>query len=403
MSGVRVWTCTGRADRRSEIGRPIRVLFIGHTYLLRVNQQKLIELSRYRDLELHLLTPRRWHGDLFDIDVERIESTDETPIIHHVLNTWLHHRESWYIYSPACLQLIKRLQPDIIHCEQGAFALSYAQVILGKRLFAPHAKVLFFTWVNLPYHFTGLKAAVEQFNLRHSDCAVAGNQAAKQILLDHGFRRPIHIMPQLGVDLTLYRREDAGALRRRLGLTASFIVGFLGRIDHQKGVLVLVRALAQLRDRSWQALLVGNGKAEDDVRRVAGELGILDRFMFAGAVRNDEVPRYFNCVDVSVLPSLTTPRWMEQFGHTIIEAMACEVPVIGSDSGEIPHVIGEAGLVAREGDVQDLTEKLRQVMEDTHLRQDLIAKGKRRVTEQFTHAMIAQRTYQVYLELMGRP
>ena len=54
--------------------------------------------------------------------------------------------------------------------------------------------------------------------------------------------------------------------------------------------------------------------------------------------------------DVLVGPSLTTPRWKEQFGRMLVEAMACGVPVIGSDSGEIPHVIGDAGIVVPEGD-----------------------------------------------------
>ena len=59
-------------------------------------------------------------------------------------------------------------------------------------------------------------------------------------------------------------------------------------------------------------------------------------------------------MDVSVLPSLTRPNWKEQFGRTLAEAMSCETPVIGSDSGEIPHVIGDAGLIFKEGDAQAL-------------------------------------------------
>ena len=67
-----------------------------------------------------------------------------------------------------------------------------------------------------------------------------------------------------------------------------------------------------------------------------------------------EVPAVLRALDVLVLPSLTTPSWKEQFGRVLQEAMACAIPVVGSDSGEIPHVIGDAGLVTPEGDAAAL-------------------------------------------------
>jgi glycosyltransferase involved in cell wall biosynthesis len=63
------------------------------------------------------------------------------------------------------------------------------------------------------------------------------------------------------------------------------------------------------------------------------------------------MPAYFNAMDILCVPSRTTPRWREQFGRVIIEAFACGIPVIGSDSGEIPIVIDDAGIVARENDL----------------------------------------------------
>ena len=59
----------------------------------------------------------------------------------------------------------------------------------------------------------------------------------------------------------------------------------------------------------------------------------------------NDVPRHLRALDALVLPSESTPLWKEQFGHVLIEAMACGVPVVGSDSGAIPEVIGEAGLL----------------------------------------------------------
>jgi glycosyltransferase involved in cell wall biosynthesis len=93
-----------------------------------------------------------------------------------------------------------------------------------------------------------------------------------------------------------------------------------------------------------------------------------------------------------VLPSLTRRNWKEQFGRVLVEAMACGVPVIGSDSGAIPEVIGEAGLIVPEGDIQALADALRAIMWDVGVQRKLGKMGRERVLERFTQKEIAART-----------
>jgi glycosyltransferase involved in cell wall biosynthesis len=76
--------------------------------------------------------------------------------------------------------------------------------------------------------------------------------------------------------------------------------------------------------------------------------------------------------------------------------MACGVPVVGSTCGEIPNVIGEAGLIFPEGDVAALRSQLQRLHDDTTLRRDLAQRGRQRVLDHFTQAQIAQKTYEVY-------
>ena len=122
--------------------------------------------------------------------------------------------------------------------------------------------------------------------------------------------------------------------------------------------------------------------------------------MWIDAVPPEEVPAYINCMDTLVLPSRTTAGWVEFFGRVLIEGMACEVPVIGSDSGEIPHVIDDAGLIFHEADADALAERIGQIANNASLRNDLVARGLTRI-EDFTWETIAERTYQVYQELFG--
>jgi glycosyltransferase involved in cell wall biosynthesis len=92
---------------------------------------------------------------------------------------------------------------------------------------------------------------------------------------------------------------------------------------------------------------------------------------------------------VLVLPSRTTPTWKEQFGRVLIEAMAYGVPVIGSDSGEIPQVIGKAGIIYPERNIEKLVECLCQVRDNSELRSHLIQMGKERVATHFSWQRVA--------------
>jgi glycosyltransferase involved in cell wall biosynthesis len=111
------------------------------------------------------------------------------------------------------------------------------------------------------------------------------------------------------------------------------------------------------------------------------------------------MPGYLNGLDVLVLPSRTRPNWKEQFGRVLIEAMACGVPVIGSDCGEIPGVIGDAGLIFREGSVAELAARLACLQADPALRVQLQRKGRQRVLERYTQKHIASLTHSVYRQL----
>jgi glycosyltransferase involved in cell wall biosynthesis len=96
-------------------------------------------------------------------------------------------------------------------------------------------------------------------------------------------------------------------------------------------------------------------------------------------------------MDVMVVPSQTRLFWKEQFGHVLIEAMACEVPVIGSDSAEVPNVIGDAGLVCPEGDVATLRGALTRMATSPELRRQLGYAGRKRVLQLYTHDILAQK------------
>jgi glycosyltransferase involved in cell wall biosynthesis len=104
-------------------------------------------------------------------------------------------------------------------------------------------------------------------------------------------------------------------------------------------------------------------------------------------------------MDVLALPSLTTPRWKEQFGRVLIEAQACGVPVVGSDSGAIPEVIGKSGLLFPEGDAPKLAGELKRLAGSPGLRKSLGPKGRNQVLSRYTNQKIADQIHRVYRTL----
>jgi glycosyltransferase involved in cell wall biosynthesis len=137
------------------------------------------------------------------------------------------------------------------------------------------------------------------------------------------------------------------------------------------------------------------------LQQLAQKLGIAERVHFDGSIPSAQMPAYLQQLDALVLSSRTRPNWKEQFGRVLVEAMACEVAVIGSDSGEIPYVIGEAGLVFPEGDEAALCAHLRRLMMSPSLRLELGRSGRQRILEKFTQAQVAAKTVAVYRELMN--
>lgn len=388
----------------------MRILVASHTYIVALNCEKLRWMAtldptvevvavvprRWRPggVQAHTLTPQPWQADNFRV----------IP----VANCNRHH-QGLLTFGAELVPLLRRWRPDIIQVEQGAKALAYAQFITLNRWLNLKAKTVFFTWWNLPYSLRFPAAWIEAYNLRHTDGAIAGNQDGATVLRQRGYQGPLRVMPQLGVDEQRFRPNPEPALAQTLGLTPQdFVIGFVGRFVAEKGLLTLCQALIGLKSLAWTWLLVGRGPLRAAVTEAAHAGDIGDRLRWVEAVPHAEVPRYLNLMQVLVLPSQTAPQfktltttgWKEQFGHVLIEAMACQVPVIGSDSGEIPQVIGTAGLLFPEGNVETLRDRLRTVMQQPALRADLAQRGYQRVMAHYTNRRLAQQQLAFYHTLL---
>ena len=214
-----------------------------------------------------------------------------------------------------------------------------------------------------------------------------------------GYGGPAPVIPQFGVDPDLFRPQTHPAQRLR-SPDSPFTIGFAGRLVEEKGLLVLAEALALL-DGPWRLALYGDGPLRETLAARLKELGLSERVTFHPRVASAAMPEVLAGLDAVVLPSLTRPHWKEQFGRVLIEAMACGTPVVGSDSGEIPHVIGEGGLVVPEGATATLAAALARLRDEPGLAEALGRAGRARVLAHYTQAQIAAQTAAVYREVMA--
>jgi glycosyltransferase involved in cell wall biosynthesis len=380
-------------------GNDLRVLMISKACIVGAYQKKLEELARFPDVELTVVVPPYWCDERGVMRLER-EHTQGYELV--VESMALNGRFHLHFY-PGLAKHFSRTKPHVVHIDEEPYNVASWQAI---RLAKIHeAKAVFFTWQNIHRRYPPPFSLIEGYNLRNADYAIAGNSEAVKVLQAKGYQGPVRVIPQFGVDPEIYKlKAQSSKLKVQKSQIANrksqIVIGYVGRLVEEKGVPILLRAVADLRGE-WQLHILGSGPQRDRLERLAVKLGIAEQVRFEDLIPSTQMPSYYNQLDVLVLPSLTRPNWKEQFGRVLIEAMACGVPVVGSDSGEIPNVIGDAGLVFPEGDVQTLQARLSQLMADPALRDELARRGRERVLAHYTQAQVAAKTYQVYCELLG--
>lgn len=358
---------------------------VSHACYVAAYRRKLEEMAATGRVELTLVVPPYWKAGGKKAVLEPGCSRGYQMIVENpVLNG--HHHLHFY---PHLADHVARLKPDLLHIDEEPydFVTFHALRVAGRA----GVKALFFTWQNIYRRFPPPFSFFEGYALRHSHGAIAGNREAADILRRKGFQGHLFEIPQFGVDLAPLRAKEP---------SSSFRIGYVGRLVKEKGLFTLLKAVAGL-DGQWELRLLGGGPLRLQIEATSQSLGVGDKVRLMAGVPSAEVPSFLGHLDVLVLPSLTTRRWKEQFGRVLTEAMACGVSVVGSDSGEIPNVIGEAGLVFHEGDMEGLRSQLRRLMEDAGLRERLRALGRERVEAHYTHRRIAERTLEAYDKIIN--
>jgi glycosyltransferase involved in cell wall biosynthesis len=389
----------------------MKILVVSHSYIVDLNCEKLRELARLEpEIEVTVVVPRRWRPGGVQNKIIETQPYQEDLFRVVPISNYSENNQGLLTFGVDIIPLLRQFRPQIIQVEQGAKALGYAQLITLNKLLNLKAKNLFFTWWNLPYELKFPVSLLESYNLQNTHGLIAGNQDGAKILQQHGYQGLIKVMPQLGVDENRFRPQSHPELRSQFNIQPDdFVVGFVGRFVEEKGLITLGLALSNLKKYPWKWLLLGRGYLQQTLMELAAKWGIKERLVWVESVAHEEVPSYINLMNTLVLPSennnqfktLTSVGWKEQFGHVLIEAMASKVPVIGSNSGEIPYVIEDAGLIFPEGDVEALKKCLVSLMQQPALANNLANLGYERAMSHYTNQSLARQQLDFYQEVIA--
>lgn len=367
----------------------MRVLILSKACIVAQYQSKLAALAAKPSLELTVVLPPSWRDERGTIRLENRRSHNYELIIAPIrLNGHFHLH-----YYPTFHDILKRVRPDLLHLDEEPYNLATWHAARAAIRQDADMKILFFSWQNILRAYPPPFAWMEQFVYRHAVAAIAGNAEAASNLRRKGFTKPVRVIPQFGV-------PDSFAPQPSARQSNCFVIGYAGRLVHEKGIQVLMHALAQLSG-DWELHILGSGPACEPLQALARKLGIAPRVKFISWVGSNEMPRFYNSLDVLVVPSLTRPNWKEQFGRVLMEAMACGVPVIGSDSGEIPNVVGDAGIIVPENDAAALAGALADLSGDPARRRELGAAGRERARARFSEQRVVDDTCAFYQELLN--
>ncbi|HWC75509.1 MAG TPA: glycosyltransferase [Gemmatimonadales bacterium] len=367
-----------------------RVLVLSHTYLQPAHRGKLRALAA-RGLEVTVAIPQRWREPWFgrpiDVAWERQGGLEVFPLPARGMGNKGELDKAKY-GRRALKALLRDRRPDLVQIEEEPTTFAAKQVFTAaRRLQIP---VVLFTHQNVEPDLGFWARWKYRRMLRKLSGLVAGSDLAGTLARQRAPHLPIAVIPQLGA---LAPHEPQHVPHEGLA------IGFIGRLVPQKGLDNLLQALALLRSTKWRLLIVGDGPERERLEELASELRLAARVRWTGGLPADQVQSLWPDLDVLVQPSRAQDNFRETNGHVLIEAMANEIAVVGSDSGVIPELVGDAGIVVPASDVAALAGALER-LSDATARRTMAQAARARALRLYSDDAIAERTLEFWKQVV---
>lgn len=228
---------------------------------------------------------------------------------------------------------------------------------------------------------------IGRFTLNSADRVFCYTETDRERLLNRGVVSDIKVIPN-GIDCDLFSPNE--------NVEDSFQLLFVGRLKKGKGVRYLIDAVAELQTEypELDLKIVGEGPLRESLETRAREREVESMITFAGQVPNSELPNLHNASTALVLPSLA-----EGLPRTVLEAMACETPVVTTSLPQLLPIVEDAGYTFPSKDVEALTNRLRELLENPKKRQRMGRSGRKRVVDEYSWSETVRQTTESFREM----
>jgi glycosyltransferase involved in cell wall biosynthesis len=324
----------------------MKLFVVSHPAVEPANQDFFATVERLSNWELTLLVPARWKSE-YGAQVAMRWPGFRGELIPTTVG--LRGNIPLHFYVARLRRLIAERNPDVVYVHHEPYAVATMQTLRAIRRTSIRFGI--YSAQNLVKEFSWPVSQWERAVHARADFAFPVSDRVAEVLRVKGFGGRIEVLP-LSVDASAFAKVSAPA--------REFTVGYVGRLSPEKGVDVLVRALGRTKAASTRLRIIGDGPMRAELEALTAELGLSARVDFVGYVPHASAPTAYQGLSLVAVPSLTTPGWTEQFGRVVIESLAAGIPVVTSDSGELPRLVADTdgGWTVPEADPDALAARL---------------------------------------------
>jgi len=376
------------------------MIAVSHAAILDINRRLFVELAQ-RGHRVLLAVPSHWNNDFGScpLQPEPLAHPSDKRLLLRVCRLVMAGKTALQLYLPGSWPMLARWRPNIVFIDEEPWSFAALQWVLCAKL--ARASIIVYTKENRERSYPVPFSWIRHIVLRSAGHILAISDDAVRILSLDGYDMKSSIFPHAVDTAIFHKREDD----ERTSNDRPFRIGFVGRIAPEKGLDTLLRAIALLVAESKNASTIvthiygaGDEAYTAELRQLEQSLGILAGLIrWHGAVPHDRVPDAMRSLDALVIPTVAYQGYKEQFGRVVIEALACGVPVMTSDNGELPALARKTGggLVFPEGNASALADCLTVAMRERKALADMAQHGYDYVLGHYTYGMLATRLEEI--------
>jgi glycosyltransferase involved in cell wall biosynthesis len=292
---------------------------------------------------------------------------------------------------------------DIIHSADIEFPYTYQASKTG-------IPTVVTEWENIPFNFEELPySRIKKYNREHVAHFIAITEKAKQALIAEGVNSNLITVIPAGIDCETFKPAGKNLqLMEKFGLSKDTTrILFVGRFVPEKGIFDLLNAFSMLlkKDKNVELLIVGSGTADMRIKinTLIANLKITRQVKFLGSIKYADMPQIHNLADIFCLPSAETKTWAEQFGYSLVEAMACGKPAVSTWTGSIPEIVKhrETGILVKSNDPVVLESALEELTLNKALKEKFGVNGREWVLERFEADKVASQIAGIYRKVIA--